>query len=126
MSFCMLLISSLIFRIIIIMDRRIIHCPNSTFNLVIECATFTSLEYNQDEEAWTCVYSDWAYGLFAICSIVMIFLPFLLIIYCCVKACHRNHKDGYKKIHSYSSTRSNSVYPGSCRDLPCLPAEVSN
>lgn len=108
------------------MDKHTVHCPNSTFKIIIECAALTKLQYNQDEEAWICAYSDWAYGLFAICGAVILLIPFLLILYCCFKCFHKNKRRevSYDRLVE-SLSRSTSINPESQRDLSFLPDVVS-
>lgn len=100
---------------------KIIGKNGTSVNVI--CADLTTLVYLRDSDTWKCEYSDWAFGLFAICSVVALLLPILLIIYCCIKYNHKHSK--LHHIPEYSrQTSYSSVYPEqSGRDLHTFPED---
>ena len=88
----------------------IIPVKNGTTSITVECTSLTQLEYDIDTDVYRCEFNDWAFGLFAILSVLLILLPIILIIRCWVKWHHKNQTKNFRPSFS-TRTSYSSLYP---------------
>lgn len=94
----------------LIKNMTIIPIKNGTHYITIDCASLTRLEYDPDTNIYRCEFSDWAFGLFAILAVLLLLVPVVLIIHCCLKWYHKNQA---RHFHPSFSTRTSysSLHP---------------